>query len=271
MNSVIWDSLIQDAIGWEFPGCPVVKTPRGVDSISGWRTKIPHTMQSKKKKNDTGHRLCSAKAFKSRLTTRIQDSHSSLSLIIISPPFPFRLTLSMGNTTTFQLLNLLFNLSKFQKQSLTSKLIKEDLGHWISLISARILLWWEVSKTANVWAIIYLWWWIKQLKYSIKTGTPKRAYLNLAKLLFLLGFMLPIVMSVAVLVPLCPPPLPDSRMWKCCYTVIPLSETDSTDKTGRDWKRLTPYGQTCFTWSSFYQKGEAEKFLWRKWQPKGGG
>ncbi|MXQ96282.1 hypothetical protein E5288_WYG020352 [Bos mutus] len=51
------------------------------------------------------------------------------------------LTLSMGNTTTFQLLNLLFNLPKFPKQSLTSKLTKEDLGHWISLISARILLW----------------------------------------------------------------------------------------------------------------------------------
>lgn len=116
-----------------------------------------------------------------------------------------------------------------------------------------------------MWAIIYLWWWIKQLKYSIKTGTPKRAYLNLVKLLLSLGFMFPIVMSVAVLVPLCPPPLPDSRMWKCCYTVIPLSENDSADNIGRDWKRLTPYGQTCFTWSSFYQKGEAEKFLWRKW------
>lgn len=145
----------------------------------------------------------------------------------------------MGNATTFQLLNLLFNLPKFQKQSLTSKLIKEDLGHWISLISARILLWWEVSKTANVWAIIYFWWWIKQqLKYSIKTGTSKRAYLNLVKLLFSLGFTFPVVTSVAVLVPLCPPPLPDSWMWKCCDTVIPVSETDTQltrlQETGRD-------------------------------------
>ena len=134
------------------------------------------------------------------------------------------------------------------------------------------------------------------------------------KLLFLLSFSFPILISVAVLIPSCFPPLTDSRMWKCCYMVIPLSETDTQlirlclEETNTFWTNLlhsctgegngnplqcsylenprdggawwaSVYGvaqsrtqlkqlsssSSSFTWSSFYQKGKAEKFLWRKW------
>ena len=47
--------------GWEFPGCPVVRTPcshaKGLGSIPGWGAKMPQAMQcgqKKKKKMGAG-------------------------------------------------------------------------------------------------------------------------------------------------------------------------------------------------------------------------
>ena len=46
-----WDSL-DIIIYWEFPGGPVVRTPKGVGSIPGWGTKIPKAAQCGQKKSN---------------------------------------------------------------------------------------------------------------------------------------------------------------------------------------------------------------------------
>ena len=58
---------IKNFVHWDFPGGPLVKTPcsqcRGMGSIPGWRTKIPHALWCGQNKQTNKQKLLCIKGY----------------------------------------------------------------------------------------------------------------------------------------------------------------------------------------------------------------